>query len=274
MRASYTSEYVASHASHHTTHVCYWRCPVPSCPLWFTSELNGKDRIENIHHFREGRGYSFDECLRKFGLEWFGSRQFFAEKSTTGQALWTDMALARHSGQELHNSYTITGSPDFSPLRRFFIAAVAALQSRYDTMTPLDYVTPANRSLRFLETGAPESPCVPMLSSRAVVPGTCLASTDLLSFIDQLLMDRLALHDHRAARDWPAEDRSQLLAVAHRDLHVARRNVADLTKYLDDHAAQLAMYVDAGDDTVPLMTVETFPRLTGGVRAVLEDTLH
>ena len=49
----------------HMTHVCYWRCPVPSCPLWFISELNGKDHIENIHHFREGRG----ECLREFGLE-------------------------------------------------------------------------------------------------------------------------------------------------------------------------------------------------------------
>ena len=237
----------------HTTHVCYWRCPVPSCPLWFTSELNGKDHIENIHHFREGRRYSFYECLRKFGLEWFSSRQFFAEKTTTGQALWTHMALARRSGQGLHNSYTITGSPDFSPLRRFFIAAVAALQSRYDAMTPRECMlpmsqtcslidsmhedirqnssapdayqsqvrdlpadepavdlpaaspvtqvrplTPANRSLRFLETGAPGSPCVPVLSSHAAVPGTCLASTDLLSFIDPLPMDRLVLHDHRA----------------------------------------------------------------------------
>ena len=78
----------------HTTHVCYWRSPVPSCPLWFTSELNGKDHIENIHHFREGRGYSFYECLRKIGLKWFTSRKFFAEKSTSGQALWTDIDLA------------------------------------------------------------------------------------------------------------------------------------------------------------------------------------
>ena len=85
-------------------------------------------------------------------------------------------------------------------------------------------------------------------------------------------MDRLALHDHRTARDWPAEDRCQLLAVAHRDLHVARRNVTDLTRYLDDHAAQLAVCADAGDELVPLMAVETFPRLTGGMRAVLDDT--
>ena len=70
----------------HTTHVCYWRCPVPSCPLWFTSELNGKDHIENTHY-----------CLhhnREPGLCWF------------------------------------------------FVAAVAALKSRYDAMTPLECVLP------------------------------------------------------------------------------------------------------------------------------------
>ena len=108
-------------------------------------------------------------------------------------------------------------------------------------------LTPANRSLRFLESGAPGSHCVPVLSSRAAVPGTCIASTDLLDFIDPLPMDRLALHNHQTARDWPAEDQRQLLAVAHRDLYVARRNVADITRYLDDQAAQLAIYANAGD---------------------------
>ena len=29
----------------HTTYVCFWRCRVSTCPLWFTSELNGKDHI-------------------------------------------------------------------------------------------------------------------------------------------------------------------------------------------------------------------------------------
>ena len=112
-------------------------------------ELNGKDHIENIHHFREGRGYSFYKCLRKFGLEWFGSRKFFTEKSMSGQAPLTDFALARRSGQELHNSYTVTGSPDFSPLRCFFVAAVAELQSRYDAMTSQECVLlmPPTRSL-------------------------------------------------------------------------------------------------------------------------------
>ena len=44
----------------HTTYVCFWRCPVSTCPLWFTLELNGNDHIERIH--REGRGCSFYEC--------------------------------------------------------------------------------------------------------------------------------------------------------------------------------------------------------------------
>ena len=42
------------------------------------------------------------------------------------------MALARRSGQELHNSYVITNSPEFAPLRRFFKAAVEALQLIFD----------------------------------------------------------------------------------------------------------------------------------------------
>ena len=223
--------------------------------------------------------------------------------------------------KELRSAYAITGSPDFSPLRRFFIAAVTELQLRYDAMpsqnardqceeirytssapedttarhspvqdfasaellvdlplapvvTPVRSLTPANRSLRFLETGAPGSPLAPVLTSRAAVPGMCIASTDLLSFIDPLPMDRLALHDSHTVRDWPAEDRNQLLAVAHLDLHVARRNVADLTRYLEDQAAQLAMCAGAGEDIVPLMMMATFPRLTGGVREILDNTRH
>ena len=229
-------------------YVCYWRCPVPDCSLWFTSELNGKDHIEHTHRFREGHGHSFYECLGKFGLEWFGSRAFFEERKVTGQSLWMDLALARHSGQELRNTYTITRNPDFAPLRRFFKAEVNQLQLFYagtpdsfvpqaplrsllesmrdeiytssvssdNTMThespvtelvieespvddlptpssdevpsssfadvkPVRSLTPANRSLRFLETGAPGSPHTHMVSLRAAVPGMCIASTDLLS---------------------------------------------------------------------------------------------
>ena len=58
----------------HTTCQCFWRCPVPTCPMWFVSELNGKDHLERIHNFTVGQGYSFYDCLRQFGLEWFGRR--------------------------------------------------------------------------------------------------------------------------------------------------------------------------------------------------------
>ena len=82
----------------HTFCQCFWRCPVPSCPMWFTSELDGNDHLEWIHSFTEGRGYSFYDCLRQYGLEWFGRRSFFDQRHTTGQALWMDLALARKYG--------------------------------------------------------------------------------------------------------------------------------------------------------------------------------
>ena len=112
----------------HSEYVCFWRCPVPSCSLWFMSELNAKDHIENIHRFREGRGMSFYKCLQAYGLEWFGNRSFFDGRRSANQSLWMDLALARRSGQDLRNHYIITKSPEFAPLRRFFAAAVDQLQ--------------------------------------------------------------------------------------------------------------------------------------------------
>ena len=67
--------------------------------------------------------------------------------------------------------------------------------------------------------------------------------------------------------------RDQLLAVAHRDIHVACQTVADLTRYLDLQSAHLAACAGAGNDSPPLITVETFPRLPGGVCAVLDSLL-
>ena len=116
----------------HTKYVCFWRCPVVSCSLWFTSELNAKDHIEGIHKFQEGHGTSFYECLRQYGIEWFGSRTFFEGCKQTTQAIWMDLALAQRSGQELRNSYVITKSPEHAPLRRFFKAAVDQLQIIFD----------------------------------------------------------------------------------------------------------------------------------------------
>ena len=77
-------------------------------------------------------------------------------------------------------------------------------------------------------------------------------------------MDRLLLHEVHAARGWPSTDRDEILVVAHRDLHVARHNVAELTRYLDLHYAHLSSCAGAMDNSLPLMAVETFPRLPGG----------
>ena len=90
-------------------------------------------------------------------------------------------------------------------------------------------------------------------------------------------MDRLLLHEACLVREWPSTDQEQLLAVAHRDIHVARHNVAEITHYLDLHSAQLsacrAACTGAMNESLPLMTVVTFPCLPGGVRATL-DSLH
>ena len=88
--------------------------------------------MERIHNFKEGQWYSFYDCLRQFGLEWFGSRSFFDERDVTGQGIWMDIALARKSGQALHNKYVITKSPTLAPLRKLFRAAVRNLTSVYE----------------------------------------------------------------------------------------------------------------------------------------------
>ena len=104
--------------SAHTEHQCFWRCPVASCPMWFSSELNGNDHLERIHSFKEGQGYSFYECLCIFGLEWFGRRLFFDRREVTGQSLWMDLGLARRTGHTLCNNYAITNSPAMASLPR------------------------------------------------------------------------------------------------------------------------------------------------------------
>ena len=77
---------------------------------------------------------------------------------------------------------------------------------------------------------------------------------------------------YRLTGAWPSADHDQILAVAHHDLDVARQNIAELTLYVDDHAAHLAACAGAKDVSVPLMSAETFPRLAGGIRAALQDT--
>ena len=72
-------------------------------------------------------------------------------------------------------------------------------------------------------------------------------------------------------RSWPTVAREKLLAVAHRDMAVAHRNLADLTRYLDMYLVYFAACSGAMEDTLPLMSAETFPRVSGGVRSTLDD---
>ena len=130
-----------------------------SCSLWFTSELNAKDHIEGIHRFQEGHGTSFYECLRQYGIEWFGSRTFFDQRKQTTQAIWMDMALARRSGQELRNSYIVTKSPEHAPLRRFFKAAVDQLQILFDmslvtSVQPKSFLTQMREAVADCDDGS------------------------------------------------------------------------------------------------------------------------
>ena len=304
-----------------------------SCSLWFTAELNAKDHIEAIHKFKEGEGISFYECLRRHGIEWFGSRKFFDQRKETNQAIWMDMALARRSGQELRNSYVITNSPEYAPLRRFFKAAVDGLQMVFDRSLvtsvqpksllvqmreavadcddgssdgslmllspPHDIpevtfpaessmdqetrdevspvviprrVTPANRPLQHLEAGRLGASTPQHVRSRPAVPDLCIASSGLLSVMDPLPMDRLSRHTVAEIRAWPAADRNNILAVANRDVRVARQNIAEMILYVDDHAAHLANCASADDDSLTLMSAEILPRLEGGIRVALEET--
>ena len=85
---------------------------------------------------------------------------------------------------------------------------------------------------------------------------------------------RLNAFGHDDASMWPAADRHAILAVAHRDVRVARQNIAEMMLYIDDHAAHLANCASAGDDSLTLMSTELIPRLEGGIRAVLDEAAN
>ena len=110
--------------------------------------------------------------------------------------------------------------------------------------------------------------------ARGAVSGSSIASLELQEFVEPLPLDQLICHTPVAVQAWPTAAREEVLAVAHRDLAVARRNVADFTHYLDLHAAHLAACAGALDDSVPLMSVETFPWLPGGIRSALREMLR
>ena len=346
----------------HTDNQCFWRCPVSTCHLWFSSELNGKDHLERIHSFREGQGCSFYECLRRFGMEWFGTRSYFDQREQSSQVMWMDMALARQSGQELINHYIITNSPATAHIRRFFHASIRHLTATYqriaaeqafndirpsvcdqmrqematikeefdplrdeasgysqsmvqngavrqspvvvpprrsstnDTTMESPVVDPPRRSstidmtmdfpvvetprrsstsnnhlLAVMEASTLEAPRYRIPIARGAVNITSIASLDLQTFIDPLPLDQLLCYSADTVQSWPTEDRDQILTVAGRDLTVARRNLAELTCYIDIHAAHLATCAGGSDDTIPLMTAETYPRLPGGIGAALQE---
>ena len=99
----------------------------------------------------------------------------------------------------------------------------------------------------------------------------CLTSALPAQTSNLLPLDRLSRHTVAAICSWPSTDRRHILAVASRDIHVARQNLAELQLYVDDHAAHTANCAAADDDDIPLMLAETFSRLEGGVRAALEE---
>ena len=110
--------------------------------------------------------------------------------------------------------------------------------------------------------------------SRPAVPDLCIASSSLLSVLDPLPLDRLSRHTVDEISLWPAADRHAILAVANRDVRVARQNIAEMMLYVDDHAAHLANCASANDDSLTLMSTELIPRLEGGIRAVLDEAAN
>ena len=108
--------------------------------------------------------------------------------------------------------------------------------------------------------------------SRGAVSNVSLASTDLLSHVEPLPLNRLICHIAYTVRSWPAARREDLLAVAYRDMAVGRRNMAELTRYLDIHSTHIAACSGALDDNLPMMSAGTFPRLTGGIQSALDET--
>ena len=125
-------------------------------------------------------------------------------------------------------------------------------------------VTPANRPLQHLEAGQLGASTPQHVRSQPAVPDLCIVSSSLLSVLDPLPMDRLSRHTVAEISSWPATDRHAILAVANRDVRVARQNMAELLLYVDYHAAHLANCASADDDSLTLTSAELLPRLEGG----------
>ena len=129
-------------------------------------------------------------------------------------------------------------------------------------------IMPNNRSLTYLQSGPFDQPQSYLPLARGGVSSVSLASSDLLSYVEPLPLDQLVFHSADTVRSWPAVARDEFLAVAHRDMVVARRNLADLTLCLDNHSTHLAACAGAMDNYIPLMSAETFPRVSAGSAVV------
>ena len=137
--------------------------------------------------------------------------------------------------------------------------------------TPRRSSTSNNRSLAVMEASTLEASRYHIPIARGAVSFTSIASLNLQTFIDPLPLDQLLCYSANTVQSWPTEDRDQILAVAGRDLTVASRNLAELTRYLDIQAAHLATCAGASDESIPLMAAETYPRLPGGIGAALQE---
>ena len=112
-----------------------------------------------------------------------------------------------------------------------------------------------------LESGQLVAPQCHLPLARGAVSSVSIASFELQTFVEPLPHDQLICHTPSSVQAWPTAAREEVLAVAHRDF----------TYYLDLHAAHLAACAGALDDSVLLMSAETFPRLPGGTQSALKE---
>ena len=89
--------------------------------------------------------------------------------------------------------------------------SVSSADDIIQTVSAARRLTPANRSLRFLEAGALWASRPHHVPSRPTVPDLCIASFRLLSCIDPLPLDRLSRRTAAAIRTWPSADQMQIL---------------------------------------------------------------
>ena len=97
-------------------------------------------------------------------------------------------------------------------------------------------------SLGFLQSGPLDHPQLHVPLSRGAVSSVPICSTYLLYYVEPLPLDQMLNHDVQAVRDWPEATRNKLLAVAHRDVAISRRNLADMTRYFYSYRSPCGVF--------------------------------